>query len=211
MAKPRKTAPVPPDPADAELFRQAIGPVRQLVAPEEAPRAPKPAPLPRQRERDEAQALRESRFDPFGHGEAAFGETLEYLRDGLPPRVLKRLKNGSYAVQDELDLHGMNAATAERVLREFLHESRRAERYCVRVVHGKGLRSEGEAPVLKALTDRMLRQRADVLAFASARAAHGGTGAVTVLLARRRPGEAAAGDPATWNEPGSRFRLPRAD
>ena len=195
MRKPRPSP--PPDPADAELFRQAIGPVRELHAPEEAPRAPRPAPQPRQRERDEAQALQDSRLHPFDFGDAAFGESLEYLRDGLPPRVLKRLKNGTYAVQDEIDLHGMNAATAERVLREFLHESRRRERWCVRIVHGKGLRSEGEAPVLKALTDRMLRQRADVLAFASARAAQGGTGAVTVLLARRRPGEAATGDPAT--------------
>ncbi|MET0717871.1 MAG: Smr/MutS family protein, partial [Pseudoxanthomonas sp.] len=35
------------------------------------------------------------------------------------------------------------------------------------------------------LVDRVLRQRADILAFHSAPAAHGGTGAVVVLLARR--------------------------
>ena len=190
----RKRPAPPPDPADAELFRQAIGPVRELHAPEEAPRAPKPAPRPRQREIDEARALQDSRAHPFDFAVAAFGDALEYLRDGLPPRVLKRLKNGTYAVQDEIDLHGMNALLAERVLREFLHESRRREHLVVRVVHGKGLRSEGEGPVLKAMTDRLLRQRADVLAFASARAAQGGTGAVTVLLARRRPGEAGAAD-----------------
>ena len=190
----RKSRPPPaaPEPDDAELFRAAIGPVRELPAPEEMPRAPRPAPLPRQRERDEAQALEDSRLHPFDFADAACGDALEYLRDGLSPRVLKRLKNGTYAVQDEIDLHGMNALLAERVLREFLHESRRREHYVVRVVHGKGLRSEGEGPVLKSMTDRMLRQRADVLAFASARAAQGGTGAVTVLLARRRPGEAGA-------------------
>ena len=193
----RKRPAPPPDPADAELFRQAIGPVRELHAPEEAPRAPRPAPLPRQREIDEARALQDSRTHPFDFAEAAFGDAVEYLRNGLSPRVLKRLKNGTYAVQDEIDLHGMNAALAERVLREFLHESRRREHYVVRVVHGKGLRSEGEGPVLRALADRMLRQRADVLAFASARPAQGGTGAVTVLLARRRPGEAGAPEPFT--------------
>ena len=39
-------------------------------------------------------------------------------------------------------------------------------------------------PVLKNLVDRMLRQRADVLAFHSAPAAQGGNGAVLVLLKR---------------------------
>jgi DNA-nicking Smr family endonuclease len=39
--------------------------------------------------------------------------------------------------------------------------------------------------VLKNLVDRLLRQRNDVLAFHSAPAGQGGTGAVLVLLARR--------------------------
>jgi DNA-nicking Smr family endonuclease len=39
--------------------------------------------------------------------------------------------------------------------------------------------------VLKNLVDRALRQRADVLAFHSPRAAQGGTGAVLVLLEHR--------------------------
>ena len=188
MRKPRPSP--PPDPQDAELFRSAIGPVRELVPPPEPPRAPPPRPVPRQRALDEARALEDSRLHPFDFADG-FGDSVEYLRDGVAPRVLKRLKRGQYSVQDEFDLHGMNAVLAERVLREFLHESRRNEHYCVRVVHGKGLNSEGEFPVLKALAERMLRQRSDVLAFASAPAAQGGTGAVLVLLARRRPGEAA--------------------
>jgi DNA-nicking Smr family endonuclease len=194
MRKPRPSP--PPDPADAELFRAAIGPVRELAPPPEPPRAPKPRPVPRQREIDEARALEDSRLHPFDYADG-FGDNVEYLKDGLAPRVLKRLKRGQYSVQDEFDLHGMKAVLAERVLREFLHESRRRENLCVRIVHGKGLNSEGDFPVLKALVERMLRQRADVLAFASAPAAQGGTGAVLVLLARRRPGEAAGGDPLT--------------
>jgi DNA-nicking Smr family endonuclease len=39
--------------------------------------------------------------------------------------------------------------------------------------------------VLKNVVDRVLRQRADVLAFHSAPAAQGGTGAVLVLLSPR--------------------------
>ena len=55
----------------------------------------------------------------------------------------------------------------------------------MRIVHGKGLHGDSNAPVLKNLVDRLLRHRADVLAFHSAPPAQGGTGAVLVLLAKR--------------------------
>jgi DNA-nicking Smr family endonuclease len=47
-------------------------------------------------------------------------------------------------------------------------------------------RSKDAMPVLKNLVDRLLRQRGDVLAFRSARATDGGSGAVLVLLKRAR-------------------------
>ena len=74
-------------------------------------------------------------------------------------------------------------------LPEFLAQSRAGGHACVRIIHGKGPRAVDGGSVLKALVDRLLRQRADVLAFASAPEAMGGTGAVLVLLAKRRPGE----------------------
>ena len=85
----------------------------------------------------------------------------------------------------EIDLHEMSSAVARDAVRLFLDDCRRAGELCVRIVHGKGLRSKAHGPVLKRMTDSMLRQRADVLAFASARPAQGGTGAVVVLLAGR--------------------------
>ena len=63
--------------------------------------------------------------------------------------------------------------------------ARAQELGCVRIVHGMGLHSESGVPVLKNLVDRMLRQRADVLAFHSAPQAQGGNGAVLVLLKKR--------------------------
>jgi DNA-nicking Smr family endonuclease len=86
-------------------------------------------------------------------------------------------------VQVELDLHHLPSAEAERLLKAFLTRARDDGRACVRVIHGKGLRSES-GPVLKAMVDGLLRHRGDVLAFASAPPAQGGTGAVLVLLAR---------------------------
>lgn len=118
------------------------------------------------------------------------GDSLSWRRDRVPGHVLRRLARGEYAVEDELDLHGADLARAEALVRRFLAEARDAGHGCVRIIHGKGLHGAAGfdasgAPLLKNLVDRMLRQRAGVLAFHSAPARAGGTGAVLVLLARR--------------------------
>jgi DNA-nicking Smr family endonuclease len=169
---------------DASLFREAIGEVRRIEIADVAGRPPAPAPVPRMRARDEAEALKESRL--FPSGDAAFdgAEPLSYRRDEISARTLKRLAAGQYSVQDEIDLHHLRASDAEAVLKRFLDQARAEEQFCVRIIHGKGLRSES-APVLKAMVDRLLRLRGDVLAFASAPTKLGGTGALLVLLNRR--------------------------
>jgi DNA-nicking Smr family endonuclease len=173
------------DDEDAALFRSAVGPVRRLNERAPHPAKPKPRPRARMAERDEADARSEFRrgLDPLPGLER--GDVLRYRRDELPPRVLQRLARGLYAAQDELDLHLADAAQAEILLRRFLGEARDAGFGCVRVIHGKGLHSADSLPVLKNVVDRVLRQRADVLAFHSAPAAQGGTGAVLVLLSPR--------------------------
>lgn len=173
------------DDDDAALFRAAVGPVRELPSAPEPPRRPAPRPRARMAERDDAQAREDFRL---GRGEAfaiGRGDVLAYRRDQVPPRMLKRLSQGLYAAQDELDLHHADAAAAETLLRRFLAGALDAGHGCVRVVHGKGINSTDSLPVLKNVVDRILRQRADVLAFHSAPPAQGGTGAVLVLLARR--------------------------
>ncbi len=178
--KHRPPSPVTDD--DARLFREAIGDVRPIDPVAPAPSAPKPAPHPRMFEADEAAVpgeLLDMAFDP---GLIEVGEELSYLRDGYPPKLLRQLKRGQFSIQDDIDLHQMNAAAAQATINMFLAEARQRGLRCVRIVHGKGLRSRAAGPVLKALTDRMLRRRDDVVAFASARPMQGGTGAVVVLL-----------------------------
>lgn len=180
-------------PEDAALFREAIGEVRELAPPPPAPERPRPAPEPRMQERDEALALVQSRTPSYLAATIDAAEALSYRRDETPEKVLKALKRGQYSLGGELDLHTLRAHEAERWLREFLAQSRAGGHACVRIIHGKGPRAMDGGSVLKALVDRLLRQRADVLAFASAPAAMGGTGAVLVLLAKRRPGEQTPG------------------
>lgn len=167
---------------DAQLFREAIGAVRQLEPVLPPPAQPRPEPHPHMLEADEAAVPGELLQMDFDPAVMEVGEELSYLRDGYPPKLLKQLKRGQFSVQDEIDLHQMNAATAQATIAEFLAEARHHGMRCVRIVHGKGLRSRAAGPVLKALTDRLLRRRDDVVAFASARPMQGGTGAVVVLL-----------------------------
>jgi DNA-nicking Smr family endonuclease len=172
--------------ADRALFEEAIGPVRRHVAVEPVQQMPRPAPEPRQFELDEARVLEELMTMQIDPAEMEVGEELSYLRDGYRPDILKRLKRGNYSVQDEIDLHQMTAEVARMAISGFLAEAHQRGLQCVKLIHGKGLRSRAAGPVIKRLVDRMLRQRDDVIAFASARAEQGGTGAALILLKHKK-------------------------
>ena len=113
------------------------------------------------------------------------GEELTFTRNGIGPQSLKKLQRGHWMVQDELDLHGLTSAEARATLVEFLDRCLRRGVRCVRIIHGKGLRSPNREPVLKQKVGYWLMQREDVLAFRQARPSDGGGGAVMVLLKGR--------------------------
>jgi len=173
------------DSDDARLFRDAIGRVRPLKRAAAAPpRKPLPPPRAAQAESDEAAVSAELLVHAFDPAAIEVGDEIHYLKPGQPERLLKQLRRGHFSVRAELDLHEMTIAVARDAVRAFLDESIARHEYCVRIVHGKGLRSRGDGPVLKRMTATLLARRKDVLAYASARPAQGGTGAVIVLLAR---------------------------
>ncbi|MDX1608622.1 MAG: Smr/MutS family protein [Halofilum sp. (in: g-proteobacteria)] len=172
------------DPAERELFREAMREVSPLASDRRAPERPRPAPRALQREADEAAAL--AALESGALDDANLAEELLHVRPGIQKRVVRRLRRGQYAVEAELDLHGMSRAQAGRALAEFMQDARRRRFGCVRIIHGKGRRSSNEGPVLKPAVAAWLSRRAEVLAFCSARPADGGSGAVYVLLGRGR-------------------------
>jgi DNA-nicking Smr family endonuclease len=107
---------------------------------------------------------------------------LSFQRPGLAPDVVARLRRGDWAIQAELDLHGMRRDAAREAVSSFLREASLRGWRCLRVVHGKGHGSPGREPVLKGKVQRWLGQSQAVLAFAQATAAEGGAGALVVLL-----------------------------
>lgn len=169
---------------DSALFRASVGDVRPVSKNRVQHRAKPPRPVPRFREADETAVLRDMLSEQFQPVEHENGDELIYLRPGIQKRTLKKLRRGQIRIDAELDLHGMVVPVARQAVAEFLHECQRHRVQCARIIHGKGLGSRHQGPVLKVKLGSWLRQREEVLAYCSARFYDGGTGAVYVLLKR---------------------------
>ncbi|MBI5430054.1 MAG: Smr/MutS family protein [Nitrosomonadales bacterium] len=176
VKQPPAKQPGPARPEDTALFRAAVGEVKPLapqdrVTPARPPRQPLPrAAVP-------APAIPDTLSD-FASDDIPD----EFLRNGLSGMTLRKLRRGTWPVQDSLDLHGNNIDAARRLLQEFLHEAARRKLRCVRVIHGKGLNSQGGVAVLRKLTRHWLTQHPGVLGFCNATPGEGGSGAALVLL-----------------------------
>jgi DNA-nicking Smr family endonuclease len=171
------------DSDDAGLFREAVRGVRPLGRRGAVPRAPRARPQARFTRADRAAVLKESLDCGAADPQLAAGDELVYHRPEVQAAVLKRLRRGEYRVQREIDLHGLTVLEAKQALRSFLISALEQHLRCVRIIHGKGLRSGHRGPVLKAAVSHVLRRTGSVLAFVSARPVDGGTGALYVLLA----------------------------
>ena len=169
---------------DDDLFRaemQGVKPVRPANRAEIG--KPRPKPLPVKRMEDDKKVLSELLSDHAGwedFNETGNAET--YLRQGLPRDILRKLKRGEWVVQNELDLHGLSSDAARAELASFIQHARRNGLRCIKVIHGKGLRSQSGEAVVRNKVRNNLMQRDEVLAFADARPADGGSGAVVILL-----------------------------
>ena len=180
-------------PSEEHLFTRAMEGVARL--PREARarvEGPAPALHPRPPVSDEAEALAALSDLVTGAAHFDISDTREYIEGaivGLDPRLLRRLRRGDFAWQSHLDLHGLVAERARVAVDEFLAAAVRAGHRCVLIIHGRGLNSRDQVPVLKErLKGWLARGRAAhvVLAFATARPCDGGAGAVYVLLRRER-------------------------
>lgn len=173
--------------SDRELFLNSIGDVTPLDASDRIePVFLAPQPIPVQRIADEKLALRESLSDEFSvESLLETDEALSYTREGIGPDVVRKLRRGHWVIQDQIDLHGMRRDEAREMIVEFLRQAALRGIRCVRIVHGKGLGSINNEPVLKKLVHKWLVQRSDVIAFCQAKPADGGSGAVVVLLKGR--------------------------
>nr|MBC8466503.1 Smr/MutS family protein [Deltaproteobacteria bacterium] len=116
-------------------------------------------------------------------------EYIEGSVKGFDRKLMQRLKDGLFPVQDYVDLHGLKKHEAESIIKDFLIRSHRIGLRCVLVVHGRGLNSENHIPVLKKRLPIWLSRgpvKKIILAFSTAKPYDGGTGAIYILLKRLR-------------------------
>jgi len=180
--KPHRPAAAPAD-DEADLFRREmhdVAPARP--ADRVAHRRPPPPPIPVQRLEDERAVLEELARLAGSADDIEIEEDHAYLRPGLPRDVLRKLRRVHAVVQDELDLHGLTGDEAALETARFLVASLRRGLRCLRIIHGKGLGSHNREPVLKGRIRKLLARKSEVLAFCEPPPAHGGSGAVIVLL-----------------------------
>lgn len=163
---------------DLELFRQAVAGIQPLPQDKTVLGNPeKPPPRRRAQPATWREPLAGLTLQPL-----AFGEALSYAVANVERRHLRLLKNGLLEPEAEVDLHGMSVAEAKQVLADFLDFCTASRLVCVRIVHGKGVRSPGQRPQLKSLVNQLLRLHPQVAAFCSALPRDGGTGAAYVLF-----------------------------
>lgn len=190
--EPERPPPVeaPEELSDECLLAMAMAGVRPVDAPALAPKQARAKPMLAESD-DDVLVMRE--LDELVHGEGDFNfadtdEFIEACRTDLDRRTLKKLRRGEFSFQAHIDLHGMNRQEARAAVGTFIKESFLQSKKCILIVHGRGLGSKDNIPVIKNKLAAWLTRGAigkKVLAYTSALPNDGGTGAVYVLLSSR--------------------------
>ena len=175
----------------ADLFRRAMQDVTRLKSDTRVSNPP-PALSGRSPQDSENEAIAELYDLVAGRSDFDVTDTDEYVEGcvvGLDTGLVRKLRQGKFARQAALDLHGMKADEAKPELEQFLNRATQAGIRCVLVIHGRGRNSPGQFPILKdKLKQWLTRSRLAkiVLAFSTARTHDGGPGAMYILLRRKR-------------------------
>ena len=181
--------PPKPEPEEQALFNEAMADVQRIERNRHLPQITFRRPV--SISEHESEVLRE--LDRIISGEAPFtlvdsDELIEGAVTGFDPRTVRQLRRGEFTLQADLDLHGVDAATARPLVERFISDCHARGLRTVRIVHGRGRGSPGGVPVLKSNLPRWLARgpaRLIVLAYTSALPRDGGTGATYVLLRAR--------------------------
>lgn len=169
---------------DSSLFHKAISGATPL---RHTPRIRPQAEIARQQVKaltDRNAPLAECMIGTLSQNQVSeWSKEPSYLRNGMRPDTIRKLRREHWKIQGTIDLHGSNREEAKLILGEFLDSCRKRKVRCVKIIHGKGLRSANEEPVLRNLVRAWLANVEEVLAYCETPEASGGSGATLALLA----------------------------
>ena len=169
---------------EEDIFRDAVKGVKPLKikSPKFQKTIKKPKPITKKFIEDEKKALLDSLSDDFISTENESGEELRYLKKGHSPDILNKLKKGYWVTQKSIDLHGLISEEAKSYIVNFISDCKKNKVRCIKIIHGKGLRSHNKEPILRNKVKNWLIQKEEVIAYVEAPRHDGGSGAVLVLL-----------------------------
>ena len=173
-----------PESSDDDVFQEAMADVREIKEFRKL-RVNEPRKIKRQTiKKDNSLSILKEIID--GKRKITLSDTSEYIEWICPDTrkdITRKLHMGSYSVQDFIDLHGMTRAEAEKAFSLFFKKAFRQRLFCIKVIHGRGLRSPN-GPVLKRALENWLngKLRKWVLAYSTAKNCDGGLGATYIIL-----------------------------
>lgn len=110
---------------------------------------------------------------------------LEWKKDGVQQAVFAKLRAGQYAIDAQLDLHGLTVKEARTAVYQFIVQAIARDQRTLLIAHGRGEKSATPAR-LKSYLASWLLALPEVIALHSALPRQGGTGAVYVMLKKSK-------------------------
>lgn len=177
------------DEHEEHIYSQAMRDVRQICNNDHRiPKKTDPKHHQQDKEETDLKKLLEKAVDKkMGIDVTNLPEYMEGYVEGINPVSLDKLRAGEFSVEKTLDLHGYRSDEACELFEAFIKGAIKEGAHCVRVVHGRGLKSK-DAPVLKTHLKKWIvraMHRKWVVAFSSAQMRDGGPGATYILLKKK--------------------------
>jgi DNA-nicking Smr family endonuclease len=173
--------------SDEEIFREAMSDVREITEFRNILPGSPPNTQPIRSQKDDSLDVLSRIVE--GKTKIRLSDTPEYIewvRPRIRKDIIEKLHRGEFSVQDSIDLHGMTLVEAEDALSCFFKQAIQKRLFCVKVIHGRGLRSP-QGPVLKEALKRFLHRSFSkwTLAYVTAKQSDGGLGATYIILKSR--------------------------
>lgn len=179
------------DYTDEELFSREMHDVLVIeefrsLACAPCPQNRRMAPIPRDPDQEALAELRDITEGVLPIHLPDTQEYVEWVHPAFRDDIILSLHEGRFSVQAYLDLHGFIVPEAEEELDVFLADALKKGLGCIKIIHGRGLRSVKGARLKHVVVKRLSGYfRRDIIAYVTARQCDGGLGALYVLLRKK--------------------------